>query len=174
MGGTTVGADRVAAQPGPHPRRPGPALLRDRLDEAAGLLIGQGLGQVALADHADQPVAVDDRQAPHLVLLHGAPGLLERVVGADGDDLRTLGEGRNRHLVRVLTRRHDLHDDVAIGHHPCEAVVVPTDRQCSHVERGHPLGGGRDGVVLRDALGALGHDVTRCAGHLSSFWSSGT
>lgn len=51
------------------------------------LLRGGVLGQVGLADHADEGVTVDDREAFHLVLGHGANQLVDAVVGADGDRL---------------------------------------------------------------------------------------
>ena len=96
-------------------------------------------------------------------------GLVERVVGADRDHLTALGERADGDLVGVLPLRDDLDHDVPVGQHPLEAVVLPADGQGADVQGGHPLGGRGDGVVLGDALGALGHDVTRCAGHLSSF-----
>src|SRR5687767_4762557 len=59
----------------------------DRLDEVADLLLVEVRGDVGLADDPDEALAVDHREAAHLVRRHRVQGLLDRVVGADRDGL---------------------------------------------------------------------------------------
>src|SRR5215218_4220088 len=139
-------------------------LLRDRLDQVADALLGQVLGDVGLAHHADQVVTVDHRQPPHLVLAHGSQDLLDRVVGPDGDRLalgQVAGAGRGR--VTALGEAPD--HDVAVGHHALEPVVLAADGQRPDVQVAHLAGGIGEGLVLADALDAAGHDVA-CSGHV--------
>src|SRR5690242_3906395 len=74
---------------------------RDGVDEAAGLRIRQGAGDVGLADHPDELAAVEHRQAAHRMVLHRADGVLDAVVGADGDDLRAVEQVGERGGLRV-------------------------------------------------------------------------
>ena len=66
--------------------------LGDRADEVTDFALGQAPGDIGLAEHADEPVTVDDRQAPNAVLLHRADGLLGGVVGADRDHFWLIGK----------------------------------------------------------------------------------
>jgi len=58
-------------------------LVRDEFHQFAHPLLGVVPGDVRLAQHADQIVAVDDRKPPDLVLLHGPDSFLDGVVGSD-------------------------------------------------------------------------------------------
>src|SRR3954454_7253906 len=88
----------------------------DRLDELSCLLVVEVLGDVGLADDADQFVAVDHRESPDLVLGHRPDRLLDRVIGTDGDRL-PVSEGTDRGVGEVLALGDRLDDDVAVGDH---------------------------------------------------------
>src|SRR5690606_2267830 len=85
----------------------------DPVHELGELLVGQVLGQVGLADHADDAAVPHHRQPPDLVLLHALERLLDRGVGRHPHQPR-------RHVAgpcpgRVVARGHALHHDVAVG-----------------------------------------------------------
>src|SRR5215211_4598057 len=109
-------------------------------------------------------MAVDDREAADTILLHGAECLLDRVVRADGDrltfsKLRHLGRGR------VLAVRNALHDDVSVGEHALEPVVIAADGHRAHVEISKLASGVGERVVDGYALRVGRHDVA-CSGHV--------
>lgn len=58
-------------------------------------------GQVGEGEHADEPVAVDDRKAADPVLGHGLGGLFDRVVGAD-DSIEQAAETMAEYRIRRL------------------------------------------------------------------------
>jgi hypothetical protein len=109
-------------------------------------------------------MAVDYRQASDTVLLHGAQRLLDRVVCADRDrlafsQLRHLGRGR------VFSVRDALHDDVSVGEHALEPVVIAADGHRTHIEISQLAGGVGERVVDRYALRVGRHDLA-CSGHV--------
>ncbi len=133
----------------------------DLLHEARQLLLGEVLGQVGLADHADQLLVPDDRQALDLVALH----LLQDVgdVRARVDPARgALGHVTAGDLRRVVPLGHTVHDDVAVGEDAAQPLVGVADGQGAHIEPGHQLGGPVEGLGGRDPLGPGVHDV--CGG----------
>src|SRR5215207_6710783 len=120
-------------------------LLRDGLDQVADPLLGQVPGDVALAHDAHQIVAVDDRQPAHLVLAHRPEDLLDRVVGADGDRL-ALGQVTGAGRGRVAALGEAPYDDVAVGEHALEPVVLTADGQRPDVQVAHLAGGIGEGL----------------------------
>jgi hypothetical protein len=64
---------------------------------------------------------------------------VDRRVGANGDQ-PVLGEFAGHRGRRVLVVGEHLHDDVAVGDHALEAVILPADRHGADVELLHPLG----------------------------------
>jgi len=86
------------------------------------------------------------------VIDHRTQRLLDRVIGADGDGLAVADAQLTRLDGRgVLALREHLHDDVAVGQHALEAVVLAADRHRADVELGEPLRGVEDAVALPDA-----------------------
>src|SRR5262245_3572910 len=101
----------------------------NRLDQLPGRALRGVGGDVGLGEDADEPlVVVQDAEALDGVLAHGAERFLERSVRGDPVHraLRELAAG-GRGRVAALSER--LHDDVAVGDHAPQAVVVATDRQ---------------------------------------------
>jgi hypothetical protein len=75
---------------------------------------------------------------------------------------------------RVLALGEHLHDDVAVGQHALEPVVLAADRHRADVELSQLLRRVEHGVVLADARGVRGHDVASgLRGHVA-FLSSGS
>src|SRR5215208_735717 len=146
---------------------------RDCFDQIAYLLLVDVGGEIRLADDADEVVPVDHRQPTDLVVGHRAQRLVDTVVGPDRDWL-PLAEFARPRVGWVLAGGEHLYDDVAVGEHSLEPVVLAADRHRADVQLGEPLGGIENGVVLADALGVLGHDVAGLlAGHrLSSPFGS--
>src|SRR5215203_5980266 len=109
-------------------------------------------------------MAVDDREAADTILLHGAQRLLDRVVCADGNwlafsQLRHLGRGR------VLAVRNALYDDVSVGEHALEPVVIAADGHRTNVEISKFACGVGERVVDGYALRVGRHDLA-CSGHV--------
>src|SRR5215207_3458209 len=105
----------------------------DRADHLADLLLRRVRGDVGLGDHAAQPpVLVDHGQPPDLVLLHQPQRMIDRRVRADACQ-PVLGEFAGDRARRVLVVGDHLHDDVAVGDHALEAVVLAADRHRADV-----------------------------------------
>ena len=83
----------------------------------------------------------------------GVERLLDVVVRPDGDDLVT-GVVLHLDLRGVHALGHAAQDDVAVGDHPLQAVVVAADGQRADAQVLHLAGGVCHGVVDRGALGA--------------------
>ncbi len=123
----------------------------------------QVTGQVGLADHPDNPIILNDRQALDLVLFQ----LLEH-----GADVCTRGDGHGRSLCqftgggqsRVGTLGETLSHNVPISDDPVQTVIVSADRKRAYIQVSHELSRMLQALVLADALGADMHDVSRC-GH---------
>ena len=91
----------------------------------------------------------------------------DRVVGADRDRL-ALTELAGRDAGRVLALGDHLDDDVAVGEHPLEAVVLAADRHRADLQLGELLGRIADRLLLAHALARAGHHIAGCLAHLES------
>ena len=67
---------------------------------------------------------------------HGLAAPVDWVVGADGDRLGLVCEIARRGAGRILARGEDFDDDVAVGEHPLQAIVLAADRHCADIELG--------------------------------------
>src|SRR5829696_801229 len=136
----------------------------DRLDQLAGLALRGMGGNVGLGDDAGQPlVVVHDAQALDGLLAHHSERLVERRVGGDPVH-RALGELATRGAGRIAALGERLHDDVAVGEHALEAIVIAADRQHTDIELRHPLRRVEQRLVLADALTTFVHGLTDRAG----------
>ena len=81
------------------------------------------------------------------------------------DAARRLAELAAPRRGRILALGEHLHDDVAVGQHPLEPVVLTADRHRADVQLGQPLRRVEHRVVLADALGAPGHHLSGCLAH---------
>jgi len=106
------------------------------LDEVTDLVLGHVRGQVALADDADNLAAVDHREAAHFLVLHRSQRLVDRVVGADGDDLGLISDVAGLGLLRILAFGDDLHGDVAVCDHSHQPIVI-AHRHRAGIDLGH-------------------------------------
>ena len=104
-----------------------------------------------------------------MVLGHRAQCVLDRIVSADRNgpsvaltQLARLGGGG------VLAFGNDLHDDVAVGDHALESVVIAADRQRTDALLGQALRGFENAVVLRHTAAVRGHDLACCLCHVAS------
>src|SRR3954447_22670769 len=133
--------------------------LGDGTNKVAHLAVGKGPGDVSLADHANESVTVDDRQAPDPVLLHRADRLLSRVVGIDRDHFGLIGELADLDRLRVASLRQNLDHQVAVGDHALQVALAVTDGQRTQVRVGEPLRHvSRSGIGLHP-LGLRRHDL---------------
>src|SRR5207247_999141 len=140
------------------PRAEELALARELLDDLAGLLRAGVLGDVRLREDADEPaVLLHDGQAPHLVARHQSQGLVEVLVGVDGDEVRRR-DVADRRRMRILALGHDLDRDVAVGDDARHPVAVD-DRHDPGVLGLHQLGGVDDGRRARERLRVRRHGV---------------
>src|SRR5438034_5310137 len=90
----------------------GLSVLRDLLDQLAGLLRPRFLGDVGLGENADHTaVLLDDRQPPDLMRRHQPQRLVEVLLRVDGDRRRRRDLTRADGL-RVLALGDDAHHDV--------------------------------------------------------------
>ena len=135
----------------------------DRGHEVADEFVWEVASDIGLADDADEAVAVDDREAAYLVVGHGAQGLRDRVVGADSHGLAL---GQVFHLGRrgVAVVGNAVDDDVAVGDHACEPVVVTTDGEGAHPEVAHLARRVDERVGGPGAFDSARHDVA-CSRH---------
>ncbi len=138
----------------------------DRRQHPAHLVLGQRPRQVGLAEHADEPVSLDDGQPAHVVVHHRAQRLAGVVVGPDGHRLLP-AELRHQHLRGVLAVGHAAHDDVAVGDDAVQALVLAADGQGADPEVAHACGHRGHGLVGPRAVGVGGHQLA-CSGHPAS------
>src|SRR6185436_1016889 len=117
------------------------------------------MADVAQADHADHPPAlVDHRQPADLQRLHvmhrlGKVIILPAAMDAVGHHVARLGAAG----IETVAGK-PFADDVAIGHHPDQPVVLP-DRNAADIVRSHQLCDFGDGRVGADPVDALVHRV---------------
>lgn len=100
----------------------------DRLDELHNGVLGQVPGDVGLAHDADQAVVVDHGQAPDLVFFHDVEHLLDVGVDVDVVDV-ALGQLAGGRGGRIQACGKAVDDDVSVGEHSVQAVVVAANRQ---------------------------------------------
>src|SRR4051812_4045896 len=102
--------------------------VRDEFDKFPDAVFGVVPGNVGLTEDADQIVAVDDREAADLMLLHGPDRFLDGIVGPDRGGLalaKLPGSGR----AGVPAVCQALGHDVPVRQHALEPVVFAADRQ---------------------------------------------
>ena len=99
-----------------------PSLLRDPLDDLAGLAVVAVARDVGLGENAHEPaVLLDDRQAPYLVLRHQPERLVEALGRVDRDQLR----------------RGDLRTVVDSGSRPSATTRIAMSRRSASRQVGH-------------------------------------
>src|ERR1700730_4480704 len=128
--------------------------------EAPGQQItGRGMADVTQTDHADHPIAlVDHRQPADLQRLHVMYRLCEVIVLPATMD--AFGHHIARHRaasVEVVTRKA-FADDIAVGHHPDQSVVLP-NRNAADVMLPHQFREFSDRGVGADPVDTLMHHV---------------
>jgi hypothetical protein len=97
------------------------------------------------------------------VIFHLVQHLTDVGVGVDPEQ-RALYQVTRAYLGRVAALGDALHRDVPVGDNAVQPIVGAADRQRADAEIAHPLSGGRDAVVLADALGSRVHDVSGLPG----------
>jgi hypothetical protein len=121
-------------------------------------MLGQMPGDIGLTDDADHSVVLDHGQSPHLMLFHDHEHLLDIGIAVDvvGVALSQLtgGDGGG-----ILAGGKAFDDDVSVGDHAMQAIVVAADRQRTDAQVAHVLSGRGEGFVLTDTGRTGVHDV---------------
>src|SRR3954451_4226725 len=138
--------------------------LGDGTNKVTDLAVGKAQRDVSLADHANESVTVDDRQAPDAILLHRADRLLSGVVGADRDHFGLIGELADLDRLRVASLRQHLDHQVAVGDHALQVALTVADGQRTEVGVGEPLRHVSGSGIGLHPLGLCSHDLA-CGGH---------
>jgi hypothetical protein len=151
--------------PSPDPGCPRSGRRVDLLDELGEPVLVEVAGQISLADNADEAMVLDDRQPLDPVVLHLMQHLTDVGGGVDPEQ-RVLGKVTRPDLGRVAAFGDALYRDVPVGEDAVQPIVPAADRKRADSEIAHPLRGGRDVIVLADALGSRVHDVSRVSSRL--------
>jgi hypothetical protein len=125
------------------------------------------LRDVGLGDHADERVALDDRQSAYLVVRHQLERLAQVAVGLDRDEVlrRDLADGCP---LRVLPLCDHPKRDVPIGHGADKRSVLD-DRDHPRMSLFHQLRRLGRRLARLDGLGARRHHVTNALCHRPPF-----
>src|SRR5690606_35742828 len=160
--GVTVACPPTPGRAVPPPRRGrSDETRRRRVDlraELGHLVLAEVRDDVRLADHAHQPMVLDDRQPADLVVGHHPHHLGHVRLGVD-PDRGPAGELTGGRGPRVAALGHAPDRDVAVGDDAVQAVILSADRQGADLVLAHLLRRQLQGVVLLDALGTPVHDV---------------
>jgi hypothetical protein len=83
-------------------------------------------------------IAIDNRKPSNLMLLHDVQHLLDTCGRANVVD-RFLRQFSSRHSERITLGGNAFDDDIPVGEHPVQPVVVTADRQCPYAQLAHAL-----------------------------------
>src|SRR6266568_3996603 len=132
---------------------------RNALDALGQQITGRRMADVTQTDDADHPLAlVHHRQPAELQLLHVMHRLCEVIVFPATMDAFGHHIARHRAASIEVVARKPFADDVAVGHHPDQSVVLP-DRNATDVTPPHQFREFGDGGVGADPVDTLVHHV---------------
>src|ERR1700704_3683119 len=132
---------------------------RNALDALGQQITGRRMADVTQTDDADHPLAlVDYRQPAELQLLHVKHRLCEVIVLPATMDAFGHHIPRHRAASIEVVARKPFADDVAVGHHPYQSVVLP-NRNAADVMPPHQFREFGDRGVGADPVDTLVHYV---------------
>src|SRR6202047_413950 len=132
---------------------------RNALDALGQQITGPGMANVTQTDDADHPLAlVHHRQPAELQLLHVMHRLCEVIVLPATMDAFGHHIARHRAASIEVVARKPFADDVAVGHHPDQSVVLP-NRNAADVMLPHQFCEFGDRGVGADPVDTLMHHV---------------
>src|SRR5579885_1272712 len=147
---------------------PPPLARGDLGDDLPRFLRANGFCNIGLADDADDlPVVFDDGNAPDLMRRHEIGGVLDGIFGTNRDEIALL-ELASSDAVHVAPSGDDLHDDIAVGQHPLDDLVLIGDRQGTDVVLREPLGGVADRLLFLNHRYVLAHNVRSAGRHVET------
>src|SRR5579883_1548527 len=150
------------------------ALTRgDLRNDLPRFLRANGFCDIGLADDADDlPIVFDHGNAPNLMRRHEIGGVLDGIFGTNRDEISLL-ELAGGDAVHVAPSGDDLHDDIAVGQHPLDDLVLVGDRQGADVVLREPLGGVADRFLFLNHRYVLAHNVQSAGRHVETSSVSG-
>src|SRR6476660_2827649 len=132
---------------------------RNALDALGQQITGRRMADVTQTDDADHPLAlVHHRQPAELQLLHVMHRLCEVIVLPATMDAFGHHIARHRAANIEVVARKPFADDVAVGHHPDQSVVLP-NRNAADVMLPHHFREYGDSGVGADPVDTLVHHV---------------
>src|SRR6266850_963404 len=132
---------------------------RNALGALGQQITGRRMADVAQTDHADNPLAlVDHRQPAELQLLHVMYRLCEVIVLPATMDAFGHHIARRRAASIEVVARKPFADDIAVGHHPDQSIVLP-NRNAADIIPPHQFREFGDRGVGADPVDTLVHHV---------------
>src|SRR5713226_7667899 len=132
---------------------------RNALDALGQQITGRRMADITQTDDANHPLAlVDYRQPANLQLLHVRNRLCEVIVLPATMDALGHHIARHRAASIEVVARKSFADDVAVGHHPDQSVVLP-NRNAADVMLPHQFRKFGDRGVGADPVDTLVHHV---------------
>src|SRR6266576_6922597 len=152
-------SDRAAWQYRERSARRVSVMGRNTLDAIGQQITGRRMADITQTDDADHPLAlVHHRQPAELQLLHVMHRLCEVIVFPATMDAFGHHIARHRAASIEVVARKPFADDVAVGHHPDQSVVLP-NRNAADVMLPHQFREFGDGSVGADPVDTLVHHV---------------